>query len=122
MRVIGTISYAGELRSGVSAKGQWKARDFALSSDMDTILFSVFGDKLDTYRLEVGNKVDANIGFRVREYNGRRYMDASLISCSVVTDGVALQPTPTQPTPTQPTNQQPVNGSLDFGTGNGLPF
>ena len=75
MELQGKVIAALEPRSGVSARGEWKAQDFVIETH-DTyprkMVFSVFGaDRLQRFNIQVGQEINVSFDIDAHEYNGR---------------------------------------------------
>lgn len=56
----------------------WKKQEFVLETRDNypkKICFTLWGDKIDQYKLQVGDLVTASVDIESREYNGRWYTD-----------------------------------------------
>lgn len=62
-------------RSGTSARGEWKAKDFVIETHDNyarKMVFSVFGeDRLNRFNIQVGQEVLVSFDIDAHEYNGR---------------------------------------------------
>lgn len=62
-------------RSGTSARGDWKAKDFVIETHESfphKMVFSVFGeDRLSRFNIQIGQEVLVFFDIDAREYNGR---------------------------------------------------
>lgn len=75
MELQGKIIAALEPRSGVSARGEWKAQDFVVETHESyphKMVFSVFGsDRLQRFNIQVGQEVLVSFDIDAHEYQGR---------------------------------------------------
>ena len=75
MELQGKIIQALEPRSGVSARGEWKAQDFVIETHESyphKMVFSVFGaDRLQRFNIQVGQEVLVSFDIDAHEYQGR---------------------------------------------------
>ncbi len=75
MELQGRIIVVENERSGVSARGEWKAQSFVLETHDNyprKMLFDVFGaDRLAQYAIKAGDEVLVSFDIDAREYNGR---------------------------------------------------
>lgn len=75
MELQGRIIAETPERSGVSARGEWKAKDFVLETHEaypHKMVFSVFGsDRLARFNIQVGQEVLVSFDIDAHEYNGR---------------------------------------------------
>ena len=62
-------------RSGVSARGEWKVKEYVIETHDQyprKMVFSVFGqDRLQKFNVQVGQEVLVSFDIDAREYNGR---------------------------------------------------
>ena len=62
-------------RSGTSARGEWKAKDYVIETHEQypkKMVFSVFGsDRLARFNVQVGQEVLVSFDIDAHEYNGR---------------------------------------------------
>lgn len=83
MKITGTITVALPEVSGVSQSGkQWRRKSYVCAYDNSTqypkeVLFDVMGDKIDHLNIQQCGQYELEIDFSVREYNGKRYMQAN---------------------------------------------
>ena len=75
MELQGKVIAALEARSGVSARGEWKAQDFVIETHdayPKKMVFSVFGaDRLQRFNIQVGQEINVSFDIDAHEYNGR---------------------------------------------------
>jgi len=75
MDLQGKVIAALDTRSGVSARGDWKAQDFVIETHdayPRKMVFSVFGqERLDRFNIQVGQEVMVSFDIDAHEYNGR---------------------------------------------------
>jgi hypothetical protein len=75
MELTGKIIAAMQERSGVSARGEWKAQDFVLETHdafPRKMVFGVFGaDRLARLNIQVGQEVTVSFDIDAHEYQGR---------------------------------------------------
>lgn len=62
-------------RTGTSARGEWKAKDFVIETHEaypHKMVFSVFGEeRLQRFNIQIGQEVIVSFDIDAREYNGR---------------------------------------------------
>lgn len=77
MELQGKVIAALDARSGVSARGEWKAQDFVIEthdSYPKKMVFSVFGaDRLQRFNIQVGQEINVSFDIDAHEYQGRWY-------------------------------------------------
>src|SRR5690349_18452347 len=79
MEVKGKVIQLLPMQSGMGKKGQWKKQEFIIETQAQypkKICLSAWGDKVDQYKLSVGDMVTASVDLESREYNGRWYTEA----------------------------------------------
>ena len=78
MELQGKIIHALDVKTGQSARGEWKVQEFVLET-IDgqysrKMVFSVFGeDRLQRFNIQVGQEVTVLFDIDAHEYNGRWY-------------------------------------------------
>ncbi len=76
MEIQGKILYALPVKSGTSARGDWKVQEFVIET-LDAqfprkMVFSVFGeDRLQRFNIQVGQDVTVSFDIDAHEYQGR---------------------------------------------------
>ncbi len=78
MDIKGRIVQSLGTQTGQGKKGTWRKQDFILETQAQypkKVCFSLWGDKIDQYRLQVGDTVNVSFDIESREYNGRWYTD-----------------------------------------------
>ena len=75
MELQGKVIAETEVRTGTSARGEWKAKDFVIETHESypkKMVFSVFGeDRLNRFNIQIGQEVLVSFDIDAREYNGR---------------------------------------------------
>ena len=118
MEIEGRIIQDLGIQSGTSKAGNpWKKRELVLEtfgSYPRKVKFHIFGDRVDTIRLEQGRDYILSFDLESREFNGRWYTDVSVYQAR---DYVANNPAPAygEPAPAygsapQAGYQQPAAG------------
>jgi hypothetical protein len=65
-------------KSGQSANGEWRKREYVLETEAQypkKICFMAWGDKIDQFEIKKGERVTVSVDLESREYNGRWYTD-----------------------------------------------
>ena len=76
MELQGKIIQALPVKTGTSARGDWKVQEFVLET-LDAqyprrMVFSVFGEeRLQRFNIQVGQDVNVSFDIDAREYNGK---------------------------------------------------
>lgn len=137
MEIQGKVIAVMEPKSGVSARGEWKAQDYVIETHdayPKKMVFSVFGaDRISRFNIQLGQEVNVSFDIDAHEYNGRwfnsirafdvRQVDpASVGMQSGVVPGAAFGPAPAQPAaPVQPA-AQPAAPAAEQSSEDDLPF
>ena len=128
LTISGRIALILPLQQGTSKAGNpWKKQGYVIETGGQypkKVCFSLFGDKVDQFPLQVGQEVTVSIDVESREFNGRWYTEIN--AWNIVQTGaqpaapapqqVATAPAvaPVQPQPAPQTPQQQAVGDLPF--------
>jgi hypothetical protein len=66
------------LQTGTGKNGEWKKQDIIVETESQypkKVCISIWGDKINTSQLKVGNQLKVDFDVESREYNGRWYTD-----------------------------------------------
>lgn len=117
LTISGRIDSVLPLQQGTSKAGNpWKKQGYVIDTGGQypkKVCFSLFGDKIDQFPLQVGQDVTVSIGIESREFNARWYTEVN--AWNVTYSGqqpqlqaqAAPQPQVAQPAPSTPPQQQP---------------
>ena len=86
------------LQTGTGKNGEWKKQDIIVETDGQypkKICISVWGDKINSSLLVVGNKLKIDFDIESREYNSRWYTDVKAWRTEVVGSGNTSEAFPT---------------------------
>lgn len=141
MQIEGTIIHCLPVKSGTSARGEWKAQDFVIETTDQfsrKMCFSVFGeDRLQRFNIQEGQFVSVSFDIDAREYQGRWFNSIRAYDVRPVAPGGQIpgseppypgaapfaaapqQFPPVQPAPQQTAPQQPAQPA---GQDDDLPF
>lgn len=112
MELQGKIIAVMPEKSGVSARGEWKAQDYVVETHdayPKKMVFSVFGaDRISRFNIQVGQEVTVSFDIDAHEYQGRwfnsiRAFDVRLVDPATVgaqpgvVPGSAFGPAPEAP-------------------------
>lgn len=79
MEIKGKIIQTLPEQSGQSKSGStWRKQDFILETQVEhpkKVCFSVWGEKIDQYKMQGGDIVTVHFDIESREFNGRWYTD-----------------------------------------------
>lgn len=107
LEITGNIIQLLPLQSGTSARGEWKKQDYVLETEGQypkKVCFNAWGDKVDTFNIQVGDRVTVGIEIESREYNGRWYTD--IRAWRVEKAAAAAQAAPPIDTPPPPISDE----------------
>ena len=98
MELQGKIIEALPVKTGTSARGEWKVQEFVLETMDDRfsrkMVFSVFGeDRLQRFNIQVGQQVNVSFDIDAHEYQGRWFNSIRAFDVRPILDGVQ-QPVP----------------------------
>ncbi len=129
MEIQGKIIAVLPEKSGVSARGEWKAQDYVVETHdayPKKMVFGVFGaDRISRFNIQVGQEVTVAFDIDAHEYQGRWYNSirafdvrqvdpASVAMQPGVVPGAAFGPAPTAaPVPTATPAAAPVEDKAD---------
>ena len=116
LTISGHIALILPLQQGTSKTGNpWKKQGYIIDTGGQypkKVCFSLFGDKIDQFPLQVGQDVTVSIGIESREFNGRWYTEVNAwnVAYSGQQPQLQAQPAPQppveQPAPSTPPKQQ----------------
>lgn len=127
MEIQGKVIAVMEPKSGVSARGEWKAQDYVIETHdayPKKMVFSVFGaDRISRFNIQLGQEVNVSFDIDAHEYNGRwfnsirafdvRQVDPASVGMQPgVVPGAAFGPAPAQPA--APATEQSSEDDLPF--------
>lgn len=106
LTISGRIALILPLQTGTSKAGNpWKKQGYVIDTGGQypkKVCFSLFGDKIDQFPLQVGQDVTVSIGIESREFNGRWYTEVNAWNVAYASQQAQLQPQPAPSTPPQP--------------------
>ena len=79
MELKGKVIQILPMQTGQGKKGQWKKQEFIVETQAQypkKICLSLWGDKVDQFRVAEGEIVNVSVDLESREYNGRWYTEA----------------------------------------------
>lgn len=75
MEIQGKVTNILPMRSGVSARGEWKSQEFVITTEEQypkKVCFQVFGeDRIISFALQLGEAVKVSFDISAHEYQGR---------------------------------------------------
>ena len=78
MELKGKLIQVLPLQTGTGKNGEWKKQDIIVETQSQypkKVCISIWGDKINTSKLQVGNMLNVSFDVESREYNGRWYTD-----------------------------------------------
>ena len=78
MQIIAKLVQILPLQTGVSRNGEWKKQDIIVETDTQypkKVCISIWGDKIQSSPLKLGNMLAIDFDIESREFNGRWYTD-----------------------------------------------
>lgn len=79
MELKGKVIQLLQMQTGQGKKGQWRKQEFIVETQSQypkKVCLSVWGDKIDQFRVAEGDQVNVSVELESREYNGRWYTEA----------------------------------------------
>jgi len=117
LQITGTVQQVLDEVSGESRNGPWRKQEFILETEGQypkPVCIVVWGDNIDQFGIEQGQRLTASIDIQSREYNGRWYTDVKAWRVEQAGEGDGPPPTgPDEPLPEPPSSE---------GDDDGLPF
>jgi hypothetical protein len=114
MEIAGKVIKILALQSGTGKNGIWKKQEFILETAAQIprkICFSLWGDKIDQFKLSESEDAEISFDLESREFNGRWYTEAK--AWKIVKKGAG---------PSVPTEQAPPPDYYEMPSGDGMPF
>lgn len=109
-------------RSGTSARGEWKAKDYVIETHETypkKMVFSVFGaDRLARFNIQIGQEILVLFDIDAHEYNGRWFNSIRAYDVRQV-DPAQFGAAAVQPTSTVPSGAEVSDGPSSAA---GMPF
>lgn len=78
MEISGKVLNLLPMQSGQGKNGTWKKQEFILETPGQypkKVCLSLWGDKVDEFKVSPGETINASINIESREYNGRWYTE-----------------------------------------------
>jgi hypothetical protein len=97
MEIKGKVIQLLPLQSGMGKKGEWKKQEFIVEMPGQypkKVCLSCWGDKIDQFRVTVGDMVTVSVDLESREYNGRWFTEARAWKISKTNGGSESAPIP----------------------------
>ena len=106
MELRGRIVAVLPLQSGEGRNGLWRKQDYVLEHNTESqypkrIMFNLWGEKIDQFKLQEGQWVKVDFDIDCREYQGRWYNDIRAWRIENITDNAAA-PAPLNDMPPPP--------------------
>ena len=78
LKIAGRVVQILEEQSGEGRNGPWRKQDFVIETEGDypaKVCITQWGDDIEKFAVQEGERLTAHIDIRSREYNGRWYTD-----------------------------------------------
>jgi len=105
MELTGKIIQVLPEKSGQSARGGWRKKEYVIEVPGDypkKVCFIVWGDRIDQFKIQEGQELTVSIDLESREYNGRWYTDVKAWRVSPANQGGTAPQTGEEPPPYDP--------------------
>jgi hypothetical protein len=116
LQLEGVVKELLPIQEGEGKNGPWKKQSFIMEVPSGNfprqICIVIWGDRIDQYRLQVGDNIIASIDIESREYNGRWYTDVKAWRVERKREDA---PAATAPQQEQPQTQQSAPPADPFG-------
>lgn len=76
--ITGKVIQILDVQSGTSKNGEWRKQDFILETEgkyPKPVCITQWGDDIDAFAVQEGERLTAHVDIQSREYNGRWYTD-----------------------------------------------
>lgn len=96
MQLTGKLIELLPLQSGTGRNGTWKKQDVIIETDGQypkKVCLSIWGDKIDENKLQVGNMLMLDFDAESREFSGKWYTDLKVWKIDVLSAVSAASPT-----------------------------
>ena len=118
--ITGTVKQVLEEQSGEGKNGPWRKQEFILETEGQypkPVCIVQWGDNIDAFGVQEGERLTAHVDIQSREYNGRWYTDVKAWRVERPDEGGQSAP------PSPEDEPWPDAPSGDLGdTDDGLPF
>ena len=78
MQITAKLVHVLPLQKGAGKNGEWRKQDVVVETDGQypkKICISIWGDKIDESKLQIGNMLSIDFDVESREFNGKWYTD-----------------------------------------------
>ena len=112
LTISGRIVSVLPLQHGESKAGKpWQKQEYILDTGGQypkKVCFSLFGESITKFPLQVGQDVTVSIDIESREWNSRWYTEVRAWNVAYASQQPQLQAQPAHPAPSTPPQQQPA--------------
>lgn len=134
MKIRGRVAHVGVITTGVSQRtgNKWKSQEIVIeyfdndnARYPDSVNVRIFGERVDTLKLQVNDEVEASIGLNAREYDGRFYNEARVYRIERVGGSLPQQAAPAPASGEEPAHDDVspvIKPSSEASKGDDLPF
>ena len=108
--ITGKVKQLLDEQSGTGRNGDWRKRDFILETEgkfPKPVCITQWGDDIEGFGLQEGERITAHVDIQSREYNGRWYTDVKAWRVTRDSDGGDAPPaTSDEPWPEPPAEDE----------------
>ena len=105
LKIAGRVVQILEEQSGEGRNGPWRKQDFVIETEGDypaKVCITQWGDDIEKFAVQEGERLTAHIDIRSREYNGRWYTDVKAWRVAPAGGGAAPDGAPEPPSFDEP--------------------
>lgn len=116
MDITGRIIQILPLQSGQGKNGVWRKQDYIIEIGGQypkKVCFNIWGDKIDTFAIQLNDELKVDFDLESREFNGRWYTDVRAWNVTRVSEGGGAVP---------PTVEPKAADFLQHAPGEDMPF
>jgi hypothetical protein len=87
MQLTAKLTQLLTIQTGTSKNGEWKKQDIIVETDGQypkKVCISIWGDKINEGKLQIGNVLKIDFDIESREYNNKWYTDIKALKIEVV--------------------------------------
>lgn len=126
MEIQGIVIQVLAEQSGEGKNGTWRKQEFVIETEAQypkKVCFTVWGDRIDLEKMQVGKRLNVSFDVESREYNGRWFTDVKAWRLDWATEGdAAATPSATSAPKAAPAAPVELSPNLQGGGDDDLPF
>ncbi len=117
--ITGTVKQVLEEQSGTGRNGPWRKQEFILETEGEypkQVCIVQWGDNIDEFGVQEGERLTAHVDIQSREYNGRWYTDVKAWRVERAGEGSGGAPSDPadEPWPEEPSGPLDEDDDLPF--------